>query len=234
MSGESRRRGAHGLGRQLASALLVSVIGGCVAVPPPSTTRLDSLADRLRAREVKPTGGSLWGDNAAPISLFQDAKASRVGDTVTVNIVENAQGTKSAETKTAKSSTLKAQATSFFGAPSGVTNRLNADTSFADSYDGSGSIARSGTLTAYITTVVTDVLPNGNLVVAGQRDVTINAEQETITLSGIVRPEDIDHTNTVLSTHVADAVIEYSGRGVINDKQRPGWAMRILSWIWPF
>jgi len=230
---ETGRRSANGSWLAAVSAILAAVIGGC-AVPPPSTTRLDLLAERLRAKEVKPTNGSLWGDNSAPVSLFQDAKASRIGDTVTVNIVENAQGTKSAETKTAKASALQAQATGLFGAPANVTDRMNANTSFADSFDGSGSITRSGTLTAYITTVVTDVLPNGNLVIAGQRDVTINAEQETITLSGIVRPEDIDHTNTVQSTYVADAVIEYSGRGVINDKQRPGWAMRVLSWIWPF
>jgi len=234
MGVEKLRGDVNRMGRMGVLMVLVVLIEGCLAVPPPSTTRLDALAERLRAKAVRPTGGSLWGDNTAPVSLFQDAKASRVGDTVTVNIVENAQGTKSSETKTAKTSSLKTDTTALFGAPANVTDRFSADTNFADSYDGSGSIARSGTLTAYITTVVTDVLPNGNLVIAGQRDVTINAEQETITLSGIVRPEDIDHTNTVLSTHVADAVIEYSGRGVINDKQRPGWAMRILSWIWPF
>lgn len=211
----------------LVVAAMASIIGGCAGVKPSAEVK--------RATEaVRPDSGSLWADSGASTSLFQDTKAARIGDVVTVHIVENAKGSKDAGTKTGRTSTLSASAAALFGAPNNITNRMNADASFDTSFDGSGSTSRSGALTADITTVVTDVFPNGNLKIEGHRDVTINREKETITLSGIIRPEDIGPQNTVLSTYVAEAVINYSGNGVLNDKQRPGWAMTILDWIWPF
>ena len=213
--------------RVLLAVAIVSVVGACASAKSSTVKESAGIVG-------PPNTGSLWADSGASMSLFQDTKAARVGDVVTVHIVENAKGTKDAGTKTGRTSALSASAAALFGAPNNITNRMNADASFDTSFDGSGSTSRSGALTADITTVVTDVLPNGNLKIEGHRDVTINREKETITLSGIIRPEDIGPQNTVLSTYVAEAVINYSGNGVLNDKQRPGWAMRILDWIWPF
>lgn len=180
------------------------------------------------------SGGSLWRDGLSRNFYFQDTNASHVGDIVTVQVIENAKGTKDAKTKSGRSSKLSASTTSILGLPTITTDKLRAGAEFSDSFDGNGSTSRSGTLTASVTAVVTSVLPNGNMRIKGHREVSINAEKEFISLKGIIRPEDIGPGNTILSTFIADAEIKYSGYGVLNDKQRPGWLMRIIDWLWPF
>jgi len=182
----------------------------------------------------KPTGGSLWRDNLSRNFYFQDTNASHIGDIVTVRVIENAKGTKDAKTKSGRSSKINASTTSILGLPTITTDKLRMGAEFTDSFDGNGSTSRSGTLTASVTAVVTSVLPNGNMRIEGHREVSINAEKEFIDLRGIIRPEDIGPGNTILSTFIAEAEIKYSGYGVLNDKQRPGWLMRIISWLWPF
>jgi len=180
------------------------------------------------------TEGSLWRADLSRNFYFQDTNASHVGDIVTVRVVENAKGSKDAKTKSGRSSTLSASTTAFLGIPTATTGKFQAGADFSNSFDGSGSTSRSGTLTADVTAVVTAVLPNGNMVIEGRREVSINSEKEFISLRGVIRPEDIGPGNTILSTFIADAKIEYTGHGVLNDKQRPGWLIRILDWIWPF
>ena len=116
----------------------------------------------------------------------------------------------------------------FFNPFAQVKSELNSD------FDGSGTTQRSGDLTAFITTKVIEVLPNGNLKIEGTREVKVNNEKQLIILSGIIRPRDISPGNIILSTYVADAKIEYSGSGVIHDRQRPGWMTRIIDIVWPF
>lgn len=180
------------------------------------------------------TEGSLWAGEQSRVFFFQDTQASHVGDIITVRIVENAKGTKGAKTKSSRSSKIAASTTAFLGIPSTTTSKLQANAGFDNQFDGSGSTSRSGALQADITAVVTDVLPNGNLSIQGHREVMINNEREIISISGIIRPEDIGPRNTILSIYVAEANIEYSGKGVINDKQHPGWLIRIIDWVWPF
>jgi flagellar L-ring protein precursor FlgH len=79
-----------------------------------------------------------------------------------------------------------------------------------------------------------DILPNGNLIIMGSREVMVNREKQEITLSGIVRPRDVSAENVVLSTYISDAKIAYSGSGIINDRQRPGWLARAIDVVWPF
>ena len=105
---------------------------------------------------------------------------------------------------------------------------------FGNKFDGQGTTTRSSRMTAFITARVIKVKPNGNLVIRGVRDVRVNNENQYIYLQGEVRPMDISSTNVVLSTYIADAVIELSGYGVVSDKQHPGLVARLLDWIWPF
>jgi len=81
---------------------------------------------------------------------------------------------------------------------------------------------------------VTQVLDNGNLLIEGRRLITVNAEDQYMILTGIIRPEDITNDNLILSQYIADARITYTGRGVVDDKMRPGWLTRIIDWVWPF
>ena len=94
--------------------------------------------------------------------------------------------------------------------------------------------SREGTLTGTISVIVTEVLPNGDLRIEGRREVTVNSEKQLMTIGGIVRRVDVDTKNTVLSSAIADAKIEYAGLGVLDDVQRAGWFVRILDWIYPF
>ncbi len=89
-------------------------------------------------------------------------------------------------------------------------------------------------MTAYLTARVIHVFANGYLVIRGTREVRVNNETQYIFVQGVIRPEDISSTNIILSTYIADARIEMSGSGSVSDKQRPGWMMRILDYVWPF
>ncbi len=182
----------------------------------------------------KDTKGSLWNENQSRNFFFQDAKASHVGDIVTVRVVENASGSKAAGTSTSRASNLTASATPFFGLPANTLTNLGATGGFENSFEGDGTTTRRGSLTADVTAIVVAVYPNGNMMIEGEREVLINNEKEYLSVSGIVRPEDVLQGNTVFSTVIADAKIEYSGTGVVSDKQRPGWFVRILDFIWPF
>ncbi len=185
--------------------------------------------------------GSLWREDAALISMFTDQKARTVGDIVTIRITESSAATNKASTATDRSSSLSASVDAFFNAE----KRFPADQPFFNpfskvaggldsEFQGAGTTKRSGDLNAYITALVTQVLPNGNLVVTGSREVLINNENQIIQLTGVVRPRDINADNQVLSTYVADARISYSGTGVVNDRQRPGWLTSLAMKIWPF
>jgi len=101
-------------------------------------------------------------------------------------------------------------------------------------FEGTGETERSGALNAFMTAMIVDVMPNGNMVIEGNREVRVNAENQMITLTGLVRPRDISADNVILSTYIADARISYSGTGVLNDRQKPGWLTRALDKVWPF
>jgi flagellar L-ring protein precursor FlgH len=184
-------------------------------------------------RPAPPLEGSLWSPHINS-NYYADLKARNVGDIVTINIVESASASKNAETKTARTSGLEA---SWSGVLSKLVGGWVGDeqkVSFGNEFDGKGETTRSSRLNAYITAQVVQVLPNGNLVIQGTREVQVNQEKQFIFVQGIIRPEDISSSNIILSTSIAEARIELSGQGAVSDKQRPGWFARILDWVWPF
>ena len=187
------------------------------------------------------TGGSLWREDAALTAMFSDQKARTVGDIITIRISESSDATNEASTETDRSSSLGAGIDSFLGAENRYTgtdpffNPFSKVSGGVESeFEGTGKTKRSGDLNATITALVTQVLPNGNLVISGSREVLINNENQVIQLTGVVRPRDINADNQVLSTYVADARISYSGSGVVNDRQKPGWLTNIVMTVWPF
>ena len=178
--------------------------------------------------------GSLWSEDRPQSFLFSDFKAGRVGDVVTVRIVESSKGNKNASTKTEKDSSLSTSISAFFGMPSDKLSQASVGAETSEKHDGAGSTSRSSELTAVITARVIDVMPNGNLVIDGRREIVVNNETQLLYVTGIVRPEDIGPNNTVLSSYIADAKITYTGTGVVSDKQRVGWFVRLIDKIWPF
>jgi len=183
---------------------------------------------------------SLWETNSEFGSLFVSQKAHHVGDIVTIRIVESSSATNQATTSTGRNSSLSIETPSFFGAESEVPQEWlfnplgELSAGFGSGFDGEGSTNRSGDLTAYITAKVTAVLPNGNLEILGTREVAINNEKQFIHLSGIIRNRDISTDNVILSNYIADAKIEYSCKGIIDDRQKPGWLSNLFNTLWPF
>lgn len=185
--------------------------------------------------------GSLWRRDASLNDMFSNVKARRVGDIVTVRIVEEAEAKNKATTKTDRDSSIDAQLNAFFNLEQKFpTSRpdfnpfAQVKSGISSEFDGSGETKRSGEFTAYISARVAAITANGNLLITGSRSVTINNEEQIITLSGIIRPKDISPNNEVLSRHVSDAQIYYSGAGVINDRQKPGVLTRVFDSVWPF
>lgn len=216
------------------SMFTVVLASGCAGVSSTGREAVTEAVPDVRSVERAPSEGSLWTDAQSRTFFFEDVKAARVGDAVRVRIVENASGSKDAKTSTGRSSSVEAGTNSFLGIPGTTVNDLRADASYASAFDGNGTTSRSGALTADVTAIVTAVLPNGNLVIEGSRDVVINRETERIRLRGTIRPADIGPRNVILSNVIADAKIEYSGSGVLSDNQHPGWLTRVLAWLWPF
>ena len=184
-----------------------------------------------------PEEGTIYSVSTAA-NLFTDLKASRVNDIVTINVVESTSATDKATTDLDRQSGIKAGWAGILETfqASGMIKELgNANSvNFGNTFGGQGTTTRSSRMTAFITARVIKVKPNGNLVIRGARDVRVNNENQYIYLQGEIRPVDISSSNVVLSTYIADAVIELTGYGVVSDKQHPGLVARLLDWIWPF
>ncbi len=171
--------------------------------------------------------------------LFVDRKARLVNDVITVRVVESASASGEASTATDRDSSISGRIDAAFGfedtlVKNGINPASVVKAGLQNSFDGSGATTRKNSLTASITAMVREVFPNGNLYIEGKKEVIINNERQYIIISGIVRPEDIAPGNSITSDLIADARIEYSGRGVLADKQRPGWLGRIVDIAWPF
>jgi flagellar L-ring protein precursor FlgH len=188
------------------------------------------------------SGAGLWHETTYR-SAFQDLRAHKVGDLITVNIVETSQANKKATTKTGRESSINAGISNLLGwegkiskigVPAEFNNDVMLKASMENDFDGSGETTRNESMTASITARVLEVTPNGNLFIKGSRKVKVNNEAQYITLTGLVRPADVSPDNTVLSSYIAEASIEYTGSGPVSDKQRPGWLMRAVDYVWPF
>ena len=171
------------------------------------------------------------------VALFQDNKSRHVGDVLTVVLVEKTAASKSASTNTAKDTKLNVGTPTVFGAPVtlGGKDILGASAASSDSFAGKGDSSQSNSLSGNISVTVAQVLPNGNLIVRGEKTLTLNQGREFVQISGIVRPVDLLSDNTVLSTQLADARIAYSGQGAVHDSNTMGWLARFFnSGLWPF
>ena len=201
------------------------------SAPPPQPRAVAVVAATLALCAVARLAfaDSLWP--ASGDSLYKDKKAFKIGDVLTINVMESANASSRTDTRAGKTSSNSVGWGSSRqpGIPLGdfgLTGREN--------FTGGGRSVRAGDLTGKITVRVTDVLPNGNLVVNGNRVITVNDERQVMEITGIVRPEDVTAENTVMSTLVADAQIKYTGRGAVAEKARLGLLSRLLSMVFAF
>lgn len=220
--------------RIYAVAMTGIVLAGCGSAP----VMQESLPPQIVTQQQYPeaTSGSIYRAGTE-VRLFEDLKAGRVGDILTVRLAERTDASKNSSTSTSKSTAATLENPVAFGRPitrSGVPlfeGSLAGDHSF----DGEGSSSQSNSLEGDITVTVIERLPSGNLRISGEKWVTINQGQEFIRLSGIIRPYDIEPDNSVYSNRIADAQIAYSSKGVLAAANRMGWLARFFqSAIYPF
>lgn len=214
----------------LAGALLLA---GCAGVPSYDDPHY---APTLPVAQTTPpvADGAIYHP-ASSMELFNDPRAHRVGDILTITLVESTAASKTATTSTSKKNDVDIDAPSIYGhtlpRSGGSLATLGSDNSF----DGQGQSSQSNSLTGQLTVTVAQRLSNGNLVVRGEKWLTINQGQELVRIAGIVRPQDINPDNTVESTRVADARITYTGRGTLADSNTQGWLSRFFNSKWmPF
>jgi flagellar L-ring protein precursor FlgH len=180
---------------------------------------------------------SLWRNGSR--AFFKDQRAHQVGDILTVKVNLNDKATLASETQRTRENKEDSGIDNFFGKTkvpimnTAVPTRIfTADSS--SSSDGKGTVNRSEALLTNVAGVVTQVLPNGNLVVEGKQEIRVNFEIRELIVAGIVRPEDIESDNTIDSTKIAQARIAYGGRGQITDVQQPRYGQQALDVLLPF
>jgi flagellar L-ring protein precursor FlgH len=186
-----------------------------------------------------PMPGSLWQPGSK--QFFKDSRAHSVGDILTVLVSERAEAETAAKTDATRTNTQQA-GVSVLPFISGkllergidLTPTGMANTSSNRDFQGDASTDRSDRLTASVAAVVTQVLPNGLLVIQGQREVLVNYEKQLLTIQGMVRPEDITAQNTIPSSKIAEARIAYAGRGLIDESQSPQYGVRWIDKVLPF
>jgi len=162
-------------------------------------------------------------------SLFSDQKANRVGDAITIIVVEASQASNDAQTSSSRSSDL-----SLGGSlSSGSSTSSNVDFSLATGNDfaGSGSTKTTGMIKTKISATIDSVLENGNMMIKGSRKISINGEEQVINIKGVVRSSDINADNSVLSYNISEAEITMEGDGLINSAQKPGLLTKLLNWL---
>lgn len=171
---------------------------------------------------VAPAGAESLYNEGSFRPLAGDNKAYRVGDVLTVQVFENSSAQTSADTNTRRRNELSASLT----LSNGSAKTLGVSTS--GEFDGGGHTQRANRLLATLTVSVQEILPNGDLRVAGQQLLTVDDEQQKVNLEGRVRPQDITDSNIVLSTRLADAKITYVGDGELSERQKRSWWRKML------
>lgn len=181
------------------------------------------------------SAGSLFRTEVG-VSLYDDRRAYRIGDIITVRLNERTVSSKSAETAITKDSSVDFSEDTILGrAVNFKGHSLLTDLDQSRDFDGSAEADQENSLQGSIAVTIADVLPNGLLVIRGEKWMTLTDGEEFIRISGIIRPDDVASDNSIASTKVADARISYSGSGAFADSNKQGWLTRFLnSTYWPF
>lgn len=247
-----------GLQRMLVVASLTATLIGCSAVDrfadigePPALAPIENPADKPGFASVSMPmpapqsplhlANSLWRPGAR--AFFKDQRAARVGDilTVLVNIKDEAD-ISNATTRTRKFSE-DSDLNGFLGyqsslnrvLPQALTNGTDiVNLSNSNSNTGTGTVDREETITFQVAAVVTQLLPNGNMVIYGHQEIRVNFEIRELTVAGVVRPEDISSSNVIQHTQIAEARFAYGGRGQLTDVQQPRYGAQVLDILLPF
>ena len=236
------------------AGLAAMMLGGCAgindAIAPPSLTPIQNPATIAGSQRISmplpaPTAevqapNSLWRSGAR--SFFNDQRASKIGDILTVNIEISDSAQVNNTTARSRTSSTDTSADALLGAETLIQKALPGSPSLSpgvsfgsnSASNGTGSVNRQEKVNLTVAAVITDRLPNGNLVIGGSQEVRINNELRELLVSGVIRPEDVAADNTIAHTKIAEARISYGGRGQITDVQQPRYGQQVADQILPF
>ena len=215
--------------------ILILLTASCSHIRPSSKSEFAPVVRPTISSQNVYKGASLY--QPSNMLLFEDPRPHKIGDLLTVVLQESTNASKTASTATTKSDSNTLTSPTLFGnlVTKGGTEILNTATAQDRDFSGEGDSSQSNSLTGNITVTVVDVLSNNNLVVQGEKWLTLNQGDEYVRIKGVIRPQDVRADNTVLSTRIADAQIAYSGEGFVHDSNEQGWLAQFFNskW-WPF
>ena len=222
----------------LITFLALTALSACAHTPP--EVDIDTYATPVEEpREVVSSPGSLWQPDARFADLFADARARRVGDIVVVQIDENDSTENEAKTKADRTNSIDNSVTNLLGIPlqrsvlgTQITPEIGASSS--SEFEGNGKTSRKGDITGSVSARVMRVLPNGNLMINGKKQIRVNGEIQYLILTGIIRPEDINAGNRIMSTSIADLRLDYYGKGIMGDQMDRGFISKVVDKVWRF
>lgn len=212
------------------------LLSGCVSTPPKPDNPHFAPVRPQAMQAPREVTGSIY-NAATSNNLYGDGRAHRVGDIITVVLQESTQSSKSNKTEIDKEGTQTIAQPTILGRPLNVNGRPVSATfpTTTTEFEGEGKSDMSNSLSGNITVTVHEVLPNGLMVVKGEKWLTLNQGDEYIRVSGLIRPQDISQSNTIQSTQLADARITYSGTGAVHDSNSMGWLAKFfVGPLWPF
>lgn len=226
--------------------LAAAALAGCNTVPPTNVHQPMSVRPTPAPERAVGNGSIYQVSNSRP--LFEDRRARFVGDVLTINIIEKTSATKNVSSTASRSSTVAQTAATptilgYTPNPqklwlSGITGGNNFDTSVSatgsQDFEGKGDSAQKNDFSGTITVTVIEVFPNGNLLVSGEKQMGVNQGTEYVRFSGVVNPSTITSSNAVSSTQVADARMEFKGRGEMDSAQAMGWMAKFFLSVLPF
>jgi len=222
------------IGKTGCIAFIVLLLEACSPLP-----QRDPAFAPVKPADLRPpvqSNGSIY-QSGYDMRLFEDNKAIRVGDILTIKLEEETQAKKKNDLNANKDNSMTVSAPTLWGVAASTIFGRDVETKIksAKEFKGNGQANQSNSLTGNISVTVVEVLPNGNLRVRGEKRVTLNEGDEFVRLSGIVRPVDINTSNMISSDKVADATIMYTGTGSLADSSKMGWLSRIIYSPWfPF
>jgi len=186
------------------------------------------------------SAASLWSENAPARGMFADRKAARAGDILTIVVTENVAASNTQNKSSTRKSSIEDAVNQFIfsvaASKLGTHNGALPGTNISGKadYSGGGAVTNQQSLSARAAVLVSDVLPNGNFVIEGVRVVTFSGETQYVVLHGLVRPDDVASDNTVLSSNIADARLEFVAEGALTDAQKRGWLAKLYEKLRPF
>lgn len=214
--------------------IVVLLLAGCASTTPPTMVHQPMTARPAPPPPASEANGAIYQATTSR-PLFEDRRARLVGDTITISLVEKSTASKESTSSANRSSSMNVSTPTISGVPGRSVQGLTVSASDATKFSGDGASAANNVFTGTITVTVIEVMPNGNMLVSGEKKLAINeGGDEFIRFSGVVNPANITAGNTVQSTQVADARIEYKQNGYISSAQVMGWLSKFFLTFLPF